>query len=72
VVSALPESSVMPDADQAMSERPYRPSRCICSEPARSTVWTWATTNIELKGGNKMKVVRKKDTEEDKENTTKV
>jgi hypothetical protein len=31
-------------------------------------VWTWATTKIEVKGENKMKVVRKKD----KENTRKM
>jgi hypothetical protein len=34
-------------------------------------VWTWATTKVEVKGENKMKVARK-DTEEDKENTRKI
>jgi len=62
----------MPDMDQEMSERPYRPSRCIPSEPARSAVWTWATTKIEVKGENKMKVARKKDREEDRENVRKM
>jgi len=52
--------------------RDVRLSRCIPSEPARSTVWTWATTKVEVKGENKMKVARKKDTEEDKENTRKM
>jgi hypothetical protein len=70
--STFPLSSVMPDMDQEMSEPPYRPSRCIPPEPARSTVRTWATTKIEVKGENKMKVVRKKDKEEDKENTRKM
>jgi hypothetical protein len=35
-------------------------------------VWSWATTKIEVKGENKMKVVRKQETEEDKENTRKM
>ena len=70
--STFPLSSVMPDMDQAMSERPYRPSRCIPSEPARSAVRTWATTEVEVKGEIKMKVARKKDREEGGENGRKM